>query len=136
MQGLTAVRRLLAVAALLLAWAVEAQPTKRVEVVYLGADDCFYCQHWEAARKPELLEALHGRNARLVEVKGDTLAQPITARHYPPDLRWLHREVGDLRGVPRFFLVVDGRVELQVIGTNAYSQAFLPRLQRALAGTR
>jgi len=131
-----AMRWFLVAAAVFLASAASARPAKHIEVVYLGADDCFYCQHWEAARKPELLEALRGRNARLIEVKSESLAQPIVARLYPPDLRWLHREVGDLRGVPRFFLVVDGHVDMKVIGTNAYSQRFFPRLQRVLAQGR
>ena len=37
----------------------------RVELVYFGAPDCFYCQHWEAARRPELLDLIRGRDARL-----------------------------------------------------------------------
>jgi hypothetical protein len=35
--------------------------------------------------------------------------------------------------VPRFVLVVDGKVTLNVIGTEAYQKAFLPALQRAVA---
>jgi len=118
------------------AFAVMAEETKRIDIVYLGTDDCFYCQHWQAARKPELLAAIRGTRARLVEIHGETLSQPIIERHYPPDYRWLYREVGDLRGVPRFFLVVDGKIVLRVIGTNAYSQVFLPRLQQVLAASR
>lgn len=128
------------VAGVCLAWlfsaGVAAAAGPRIEVVYVGADDCFFCQHWEAARKPELLEMLRGRDAQLIEVKGETLARPITERHFPPQYRWIHREVGDLRGVPRFFLLVGGRIDLQVIGTNAYSAAFVPRLKRALAEGR
>lgn len=136
-----ATRRTFARAGLLLAglWLTGtalAAPARRIEVVYVGADDCFYCQHWQAARKPELLEMLRGTGARLIEVHGETLAQPITERHYPPAMRWLHREVGDLRGVPRFFLVIDGRVELGVLGTNAYSSTLVPRLNRALSDDR
>lgn len=126
----------LLLAGLWLAFAVLAAPARRIEIVYVGADDCFYCQHWEAARKPELLETLRGTGARLIEVHGETLAQPITERHYPPALRWLYREVGDLRGVPRFFLVIDGRIELRVLGTNAYSTTLVPRLNRALSENR
>ena len=59
-----------------------------IEIVYFGADDCFYCQHWEAARKPELLALIRGRSARLVEVRGESLEKPILERHYPPQLRW------------------------------------------------
>lgn len=107
-----------------------------IEVVYLGTDDCFYCQHWQAARKPELLALLRGRQARLVEIKGDTQEQPITARHYAPSQLWLHRDIGDVRGVPRFLLVVDGKVVLRVHGTSNYTAILEPRLRAELARQR
>lgn len=107
-----------------------------IEVVYLGTDDCFYCQHWQAARKPELLALLRGRQARLVEIRGDTQEQPITERHYPLELKWLFRDLGELRGVPRFVLVVDGKVVLRVHGTSNYTAILEPRLRAELARQR
>lgn len=107
-----------------------------IEVIYLGTDDCFYCQHWQAARKPELLALLRGRQARLVEIKGDTQDQPITARHYRPEQQWLHRDIGDVRGVPRFLLVVEGKVVLRVHGTSNYTAILEPRLRAELARQR
>jgi hypothetical protein len=113
-----------------------AQGPKRVDVVYVGAPDCFYCEHWEAARRPELLAALRGTRARFVEIHGASLREPVTERDFPAELRWLHREVGDLRGVPQFFLLIDGKIALRVYGTSAYSSTFVPRLERALAEAR
>lgn len=107
-----------------------------IELVYFGTDDCFYCQHWEAARKPELLKLLSGRRARLVEVRGETLEKPITGRHYPADLQWLYRDLGELRGVPRFVLVVDGKAVLRVHGTSNYSETMAPRIRAELARQR
>jgi hypothetical protein len=106
---------------------------RRIEVFYFVTDDCFYCQHWEAARKPELLELLRGTGARLVEIRGETLEKPIREPDYPPGHRWLYAKLGELRGVPRFVLAVDGKVLLQVYGTSAYSEIFAPRLRALLA---
>jgi hypothetical protein len=124
--------RALLAALLLLAGAV-AHATGRVEVVYLGANDCPFCRHWEASRKPELLASPEGKAAIYHEVHGDTLRRPIETRHYPNELKWLGEHLGPQRGVPRFVLVVDGKVTLNVIGTEAYQKAFLPALQRAVA---
>ena len=121
-----------ALLALAPAFIPPAAAAARVELVYFGAHDCFYCQHWEAARRPELLELLRGRDAALVEVRGDSLAAPILRRHYPPGHAWLHDRLGDLRGVPRFVLVVDGKVALTVAGTSAYSERMVPALRKAL----
>jgi hypothetical protein len=75
---------------------------------------------------------LRGRDAKLVEVRVESLAAPILRRHYPPRYGWLHDRLGDQRGVPRFVLLVDGRVALAVLGTSAYSERMLPALRAAL----
>jgi len=104
-----------------------------VEVFYIGTDDCFYCQHWEAARRPELLAAMRGTTARLVEIRGESISKPVTERHYPRQHRWLYAQLGDVRGVPRFVLAVDGRIILKTQGTSDYSKNFEPAVRAALA---
>jgi hypothetical protein len=114
-----------------------AEAADEIAVVYLGTNDCPYCQHWEARAKGELKEELQasprGRAVRYYEVKGETLRQPISERHYPDELKWLGQKMGPLRGVPRFLLLVDGKVAWSVIGTNDYEKVFLPALRQALA---
>ena len=108
-----------------------------VAVVYLGANDCPYCQHWEARAKGELLGELRttpgGKAVRYYEVKGETLRQPIVERHYPEELKWLGRRLGPSRGVPRFILLVNGEVAWSVFGTSEYERVFLPALRQAIA---
>ena len=104
-----------------------------IAVVYLGTNDCPYCQHWEARAKGELMAELRGSPVRYYEVKGETLRQPIVERHYPDDLKWLARKLGPSRGVPRFILLVDGAVAWSVFGTNDYERIFLPALRQAMA---
>lgn len=104
-----------------------------IAVVYLGTDDCPYCQHWEARAKGELRVELRGSAVRYYEVKGETLRQPIVERHYPAELKWLARKLGPARGVPRFILLVDGEIAWSVFGTNDYARIFLPALRQAMA---
>ena len=113
-----------------------AAAADEIAVVYLGTNDCPYCQHWEARPKVELREELRatpqGRAVRYYEVKGETLRQPISEKHYPPELKWLGQQLGPLRGVPRFILLINGKVAWSVAGTNDYEKVFLPALRQAL----
>ena len=120
-------------AALLFFASAGALAGGKVEVIYLGANDCPYCRHWEASRKPELLASPEAKAFTYREVHGDTLRKPIEAKHYPDDLKWVAEAIGPSRGVPRFLLVVDGKVTHSVYGTEAYQQVFLPALRRAVA---
>lgn len=108
-----------------------------IAVVYLGTNDCPYCQHWEARAKGELLDELRtvpgGKAVRYYEVRGETLRRPIEERHYPDEIKWLGRRLGPSRGVPRFILLVDGEVAWSVFGTNNYESIFLPALRQAIA---
>jgi len=126
--------RVLAAALLFLASACALADGK-VDVIYLGTNDCPYCRHWEAARKPELLASPEGKAASYREVRGETLRKPIEAAHYPADLKWVAEQIGPSRGVPRFVLAVDGKVVMNVMGTEAYQKTFLPALRRAVADT-
>lgn len=118
--------------ALLLASATALAQGK-VEVIYLGANDCPYCRHWQAARKPELLASPEAKAFTYHEVHGETLRKPIEAKHYPAELKWVAEAIGPSRGVPRFLLVVDGKITQSVYGTEAYQHIFLPALRRAVA---
>ncbi len=120
------------IAALVLALAPAIADAADVEILYIGAHDCFYCQHWEAARKPELLALLRGTGAKLVEIRGETVARPVVAKHFPPAYRWAHRAVGDIRVLPSFLLAVDGRIVLKVRGTSDYTEVFEPALRARL----
>ena len=107
-----------------------------ITVVYLGTDDCPYCRHWEARARGELMAEMRSspdwKAVRYVEVRGETLRQPIVERHYPEELKWLGRQLGPSRGVPRFILVVNGEVKWSVFGTNGYENTFLPALRQAV----
>jgi len=125
--------RFLALFALMLATVTQASAGDDIAVVYLGTNDCPYCQHWEARAKGELLASPEGKLVHYYEVKGETLRQPIVERHYPAELKWLAKRLGPSRGVPRFVLLVNGEVAWNVFGTNDYESVFLPALRQAVA---
>jgi hypothetical protein len=112
----------------------NAQPANgRIEVFYLGTPDCPYCRRWESQSRPALLASPEGKAVQYVEIRGETLRQPIDARHYPPEHRWVFEQIGPSRGVPRFLLAIDGKVVLSALGTDGYSMKFLPALKEAVA---
>lgn len=121
---------------LCLALAPAAAGASTVEVIYIGADDCFYCQHWEAARRPELLSLLRGTGARLVEIRAESVAKPVLESHFPPAYRWAYRAAGPIRVLPSFLLSVDGKLVLKVRGTSAYTEVFEPALRAQLRAAK
>ena len=129
--------KFLAVLFALFACIGPAVAADKIAVVYLGTDDCPYCQHWEARAKGELLSELRSlpdpKLVRYYEVRGETLRRPIVEPHYPGELKWLAQRIGPSRGVPRFLLVVNGEVTWSVFGTNQYEKVFLPALREAMA---
>ena len=128
-------RRLFLVLALLTCTGI-ALAADEITVVYLGTDDCPFCRHWEARARGELMTEMRSspdwKSVRYFEVRGETLRQPIVERHYPEELKWLGRQLGPSRGVPRFILVVNGEVKWSVFGTNGYENTFLPALRQAV----
>lgn len=119
--------------AVLLLCALPARGEGRIEMFYLGTPDCPYCLQWEARARGELLASPEGQAVRYVEIRGETLRQPILARHYPAEYQWVFEQIGPSRGVPRFLLAIDGRITVSALGTGGYSQVFLPALKAAVA---
>jgi hypothetical protein len=111
----------------------RVRPDSRLEMFYLSAPDCPYCTHWESRARNELLAWSADKALSFVEIRGETLRQPITERHYPPEYRWVYEQIGPSRGVPRFLLAVDGRVLLSAYGTARYNEVFLPALRKVTA---
>ena len=105
----------------------------KLEIIYLGADDCPYCTQWESRSKAELLHSAEGKAVSFTAVKGETLRNPIEERHYPTQLKWVFKEIGPSRGVPKFLLAIDGKVMLTAFGTGGYADVFQPALKEVVA---
>lgn len=111
----------------------SVRPDSKLEVFYLAAPDCPYCIQWEKKARGDLLLWTGGMSIGFVEIRGETLQQPITERHYPPQYRWVYEQVGPSRGVPRFLLTIDGKVKLSTLGVNRYEEVFFPILKEVAA---
>jgi hypothetical protein len=111
----------------------SVRPDSKLEVFYLGAPDCPYCIQWERKARGDLLLWTTGMSIAFVEIRGETLRQPITDRHYPPQYRWVYEQVGPSRGVPRFLLTIDGKLKLSTLGVNRYEEIFFPILKEVAA---
>jgi hypothetical protein len=108
----------------------SVRPESRLEIFYLGTPDCPYCQQWEAKARSNLIAWSAASGIYYVEIRGETLRQPISDRHYPPEHQKVYQQVGPSRGVPRFLLAIDGKVRLNTLGTNRYDEIFLPILRQ------
>jgi len=111
----------------------SVRPDSKLEVFYLGAPDCPYCIQWEKKARGDLLLWTGGMSIAYVEIRGETLRQPIIERHYPSEYRWVYEQVGPSRGVPRFLLTIDGKVRLSTLGVNRYEEVFFPILKEVAA---
>ena len=106
---------------------------KGLEVFYLGAPDCPYCRQWESRTRPGFLASAEGKAVTFVEIRGQTLREPIEARHYPAKYKWVFEQIGPSSGVPRFLLAEDGKIMHSAFGTDGFEKVFLPALKKVLA---
>src|SRR5687767_1266640 len=111
----------------------SVRPDSKLEVFYLAAPDCPYCIQWERKARGDLLLWTSGMSIGYLEIRGETLREPITERHYPPQYRWVYEQVGPSRGVPRFLLAIDGKLKLSTLGVNRYEEVFFPILKEVAA---
>ena len=105
----------------------------KLEMFYLAAPDCPYCQHWESQTRDSFLASPESKAVKYVEIRGETLRRPIDRQHYPAEYLWVFEQVGPSRGVPRFLLAVDGKVVISAYGTGGFTDKFLPALREAIA---
>lgn len=109
---------------------------QKLDLLYLGTDDCPYCRRWESRTKDAFLASPEGRAVNFVHVKGRTLREPIVEQHYPPEFRWVFEKIGPSRGVPRFLLVMDGKLVMSAFGLNEWEDRFRPALKDLVEGQR
>ncbi|HXF67499.1 MAG TPA: hypothetical protein VNK67_12490 [Burkholderiales bacterium] len=98
----------------------------RIELVYIGADDCSLCKSWEAAYlgHGKLEASAQWKHLRFTEVKLATLKQAFRVDDVPPRLRPVFEEMAAkgvrIHGVPSFVLLVNDRLRAHALGTAAF----------------
>ncbi len=112
---------------------IPVKPSSDVALVYLSTPDCTWCRHWEKTFRGRYFQSAAGKSLRFVEVKGATLKTGVLESDWPAAEKDVATQVGSLRGVPRFVVVVDRRVVANHAGLGGWELRVEPLLQQILA---
>ncbi len=115
----------------------------RIELVYVGADDCSQCRAWEAGHlgpRGKLESSAEWQRLRFTVVKLATLKAAFRVEDAPERLRPLfHAMMADgprIQGVPSFVLLVNGALRAHALGSAAFATLIEPALRAAVREKR
>lgn len=123
---------------------LRARAGSRIELVYIGADDCSLCKRWEAAYlgRGKLEGSPDWKHLQFTMVKLPTLSTPFRADYAPQRLQPLIRNMLDsglrIHGVPSFVLLVDDKLRSHALGPGRFDTLIHPTVRAAVrekAGT-
>jgi hypothetical protein len=108
----------------------RARATSRVQVIYIGGQDCPPCRRWIASYKESWLASPEYRQVAWVEVEPAHLKEAYQERRWPDALRPVLAQVPGKWGTPRFLIVEDGRIVSNQVGVTKWlkTMAELKRL--------
>jgi hypothetical protein len=110
----------------------------RIELVYIGADDCSLCKGWEAAYlgHGKLQAAPEWKHLHFTEVKLPTLKQAFRLEDLPPRLRPVFEDLTAkglrIHGIPSFVLLVNDTLRAHALGTAAFDSLVHVALRAAV----
>jgi hypothetical protein len=116
----------------------RARRGSRIELVYIGADDCSLCRAWEAAYlgRGKLAGSAEWKHLHFTTVKLATLSTAFRVEHAPRRLQPVFSEMLDsgvrIHGVPSFVLLVDGGLRVHALGPAAFDTLVHPALRAAV----
>jgi hypothetical protein len=116
----------------------RARRCSKIELLYIGADDCSLCRAWEAAYlgRGKLAGSAEWKHLRFTTVKLATLSTAFRVEHAPQRLRPVFGEMLDsgvrVHGVPSFVLLVDGGLRVHALGPAAFDTLVHPALRAAV----
>jgi hypothetical protein len=122
----------LVAASVAIALAVPAEAA-RIQLIYVGADNCGPCKNWELFSEPAWRKSPEAKQVELRKVKVPFFINTASDSAWPEDLRWVRDRTNARSGTPRFIVVVDDRVVGTAFGTNGWSQRTVPLLARLVA---
>lgn len=115
----------------------------RIELVYVGADDCPQCHAWEAAhlgRRGKLESSAEWKHLRFTMVKLATFKAAFRVEDAPERLRPVfHAMMADgvrIQGVPSFVLLVNDALRAHALGSAAFDTLIDPALRAAVREKR
>jgi hypothetical protein len=110
----------------------------RIELVYVGADDCPLCRGWEAAylSQGKLKGTPEWKHLRFTEVKLATLKATFRVEDVPERLRANFNEMDAngvrIQGVPSFVLLVNNTLRAHALGTAGFETLIHAALRAAV----
>lgn len=116
----------------------RARGASKIELVYIGADDCSLCRAWEAAYlgRGKLEGSAEWKHLQFTKVRLATLSTAFRVEHAPQRLQPVFGEMLDsgvrIHGVPSFVLLVDGRLRVHALGPAAFDTLMHPALRAAV----
>ncbi len=101
---------------------LRARSGSKIELVYIGANDCSMCHAWEAAflGRGKLESSADWKHMQFTQVKLVTLNTAFRVDHAPQRLQPIFRDMLDsgvhIQGVPSFVLLVDEKLRAHALG--------------------
>lgn len=117
---------------------VRARRGSKIELVYIGADDCSLCHAWEAAYlgQGKLEGSAEWKHLHFSKVKLATLSIAFRVEHAPQRLQPVFSEMLDngirVQGVPSFVLLIDGKLRAHALGPAAFDTLVHAALRAAV----
>jgi len=115
----------------------------RIELVYIGADDCAMCRAWEAGHlgpRGKLESWAEWQRLRFTVVKLATLKAAFRVEDVPERLRPVFQAmIADgprIQGVPAFVLLVNDALRAHALGPAAFATLIDPALRAAVREQR
>jgi hypothetical protein len=116
----------------------RARRGSKIELVYIGADDCSLCRAWEAAYlgQGKLEGSAEWKRLHFTTVKLATLSTAFRVEHAPQQLQPVFSEMLDngirVQGVPSFVLLIDGKLRTHALGPAAFDTLVHAALRAAV----
>ena len=116
----------------------RARRGSKIELVYIGADDCSLCHAWEAAYlgQGKLEGSAEWKHLHFTTVKLATLSTAFRVEHAPQRLQPVFSEMLDggvrIHGVPSFVLLIDGKLRAHALGPAAFDTLVHAALRAAV----
>jgi hypothetical protein len=110
----------------------------RIELVYVGAEDCSLCRRWESAYlgRGKLGGSPDWEHLRFTEVKLATLKNAFRIEDAPARLQPVFQEMAAsgvrIHGVPSFVLLVNDALRAHALGPAAFETLVHPALRAAV----
>jgi hypothetical protein len=107
----------------------------RIQIVYFGADDCGFCQRWEAPEgaRASFRASPLARQVEFYEARRRTLAASPSIADVPTPAKWIWERAWIPRGTPAWLVAVDNTVVLTLVGLEHWESNVLPVVERLVA---